>query len=120
MVRCNDGTEVEVHASYKFDDRTWNLLPDAERNRIIQERSDYKRGRRGSGGTPDDRSTISQLTTATSQQQNDIQSVVQSVQQLQTQITNMANNNNDGNNTPPSSIMGGRNEQSSLRSRNRT
>jgi hypothetical protein len=117
MVRCTDGTEVKVHASYKFDDRTWNLLPDAERNRIIQERSDYKRGRHGGG--PDDRSTISQITTGTAQQGNDLQSVVQSVQQLQMQISNMSNNSNDGNDTPPTSIMGGRNEQASLRSRNR-
>ena len=116
MVRCNDGTEIEVHASYKFDDRTWNNLPDAEKNRIIQERSEYKKGRYNNN---DDRSTISQLSTGTSQQNYDIQSVVQSVQQLQTQLTNMSNRSDESSDAPPTSIMGGRNEQASLRSRNR-
>ena len=118
MVRCTDGTEIEVHASYKFNDHTWSILPEAEKNRILQERNDYKRSRYNNHG--DDRSNISQITTGTAIQANDLQSVVQSVQQLQSQINEMNNNRNDNNsnNTPPAIIMGGRNEQANLRSRN--
>ena len=89
-----NGQTIEVHPSFKFNRDVWNNLPDAERNRITQERSNYKRSRQGNG---EQRSTISQVTFETS--------------------------NNDNNATKDSSnssasIMGGRNEQASLRSRN--
>ena len=114
MVRCQDGTEIEVHPSYKFNDAEWNALPEAERNRISLERSNHKRQRNNntSGGA----SIISEITT-----QNDLQSIAQSVGVLQQQISSITSNHNNkdnnSNTTPPSSIMGGRNEQASLRSR---
>ena len=117
MVRCLDGTDIEVHASYKFNDNTWKILPEAEKKRILKERSEYKRSRYNNYN--DDRSTISQITTGTNIQTNDLQSVVHSVQQLQSQINDMNNRSeHNSNNTPPTSIMGGRNEQANLRSRN--
>jgi hypothetical protein len=112
MVKCTDGTEVESHASFKFSDEVWAVLPEAERNRILQEREEYKRRRYN--GNSDDRSTISQITMA------DLQSVNQSMSNLQQQIstlTSQANNNQENNESPPTSIMGGRNEQANLRTR---
>ena len=115
MVRCTDGTDIEVHPAYKFSDTEWKLLPEAERNRIISERSNHKRQRLSSNS-----SVVSELTTHNS---NDMQSIAQSVNQLQQRISSIISlpdtNDNDHDNIPPSSIMGGRNEQASLRSRNR-
>ena len=118
MVRCNDGTEMEVHPSYKFSDAEWNSLPEAERNRITLERANYKRQRNNdnTGGA----SVISEITTHNVP--NDLQSIAQSVGVLQQQISSLSStaNNNDNiarnSNTPPP-IMGGRNKQASLRSR---
>jgi hypothetical protein len=123
MVQCTDGSQMEVHASYRLTDDQWHILPEAEKTRILTERANYKRSR-GYNNNPDDRSTISQLTTITGG--DDIRSISESVNNLQRQISNLQsqpsrNNNNadDTNNGPPGSIMGGRNEQASLRSRNR-
>jgi hypothetical protein len=115
MVRCSDGTEVEVHASFQFDDNVWFSLPEVERNRIIQERQAYKRQRYGGG---DDRTAISQITTGTNVP--DLQSVSNTVQAMQQQISSIQSQQNEQqtSDNPPSSIMGGRNEQASLRTRN--
>ena len=112
MVRCSDGTEVEVHASFQFDDNVWFSLPEVERNRIVQERQAYKRQKYRGG---DDRTAISQITTGTNNA--DLQSTVQAMQQ---QISSIQSQQNvqTSNNIPPSSIMGGRNEQTNLRTRN--
>ena len=116
MVRCTDGTEVEVHASYQFDDHQWNLLPDAERKRILNERAAYKRRRFGNDNN-DNSSNVSQITTNTNN--NDLQSINNSFNALQQQISSLNTSQLTQNNQePPASIMGGRNEQASLRSRN--
>ena len=118
MIRCTDGSEVETHASFKFSDDVWAVLPDTERTRILHEREEYKR-RRYNGGN-DDRSIISQITTATPHAAADLQSVTQSINNLQQQISSLqsqSNVNNDNNAGPPSSIMGGRNEQANLHTR---
>jgi hypothetical protein len=115
MVKCTDRKEVESYASLKFSDEVWAVLPEAERNRILQEREEYKRRRYN--GNNDDRSTISQIT------MTDLQSVNQSMSNLQQQISNLtsqANNNQENNESPPTSIMGGRNEQANLRTRSNT
>ena len=121
MVRCTDGSEMEVHPAYQFNDQEWNLLPEAERNRIIDERAAYKRRRQGT----DDRSLISEITTDRNTSRTyDLRSIAESVQSLNQRISSLTSNSgtqqersNDG---PPPSIMGGRNERSSLRgSRNR-
>jgi hypothetical protein len=57
MLKCTDGIEVESHASFKFSDEVWAVLPKAERNYILQERKEYKC--RHYNGSNDDRSTIS-------------------------------------------------------------
>lgn len=119
MVRCTDGTEMEVHPSYQFNDSEWGILPDTERNRILEERRNYKRGR--NNNDTDNRSLVSEITTG--DRNDDLCSIAASVTQLQNRISSMhsvppANANEtggDNNNRPPSSVMGGRNEQSQLR-----
>ncbi len=89
-----NGQTIEVHPSFKFTSDTWNNLPEAERNRIVQERANFKRSRQSS----EQRSTISQVTFETTNNDN--------------------GNATNGSTSSSGSIMGGRNEQASLRSRN--
>ena len=98
MVQGEDGTYIEVHPSYSFQPQVWQNIPQAEKRRLQSERQEYKRSRTGTHTT--DRTTISGITTD------------------QTQVTGN-DNTTEGNNTHlPHSIMGGRNEQANLRSRN--
>jgi uncharacterized membrane protein YgcG len=123
MIRCTDGSEMEVHPAYQFTDQEWNLLPEAERTCIIDERNAYKRKRQGN----DDRSLISEITTDhnNNPRQEDLRTIAESVQNINQRISSMTSNNDRRDNStnenlPSPSIMGGRNEQSSLRgSRNR-
>ena len=110
MVRCNDGTQVEVHASYKLKNDVWNNLPQAERDRLIRERASYRRTRQRNND--DDRTTVSEITT-------DFRSISETLTRMQAQLSSMSNDNQDGS-AVPTTIMGGRNEQASLRSRNNT
>ena len=101
-----------------FDDRQWDLLPEVERTRILNERAAYKRRRFGDN---DNASTISQLTGTVNQ--GDIQSITQTMANLQQQISSLTssqsgNDNSNTNDGPPRSIMGGCNEQQNLWSRN--
>ena len=118
MVRCTNGTEVEVHASYKLRNDIWNLLPQAERDRLIRERAAYRNQRQRTGG--DDRYTVSEVTT-------DVRSISETLTRIQAQFSSLSQaggtsgndgSGNNGNNDVPTTIMGGLNEQSSLRSRN--
>ena len=115
MVRCLNGSNMEIHPAYKFSDDEWNLLPESERNRIIEERQSYKRSRLNNNNYHQSSgSVISEITTGTP----DLQSIANSVNQMSRHINELQNHNNNNNNLPPSSIMGGRNEQRELRSRN--
>ena len=103
-------SQVEVHPSYEFTDQEWHNLPHAERNRVIDERARYKRNKR-SGGV-ENRSVISEITT-TNQADNDLHGQLLS---LQHRISTMESQSQSG--MVPGSIMGGRNEQANIRSRN--
>ena len=119
MVHCTDGTQLEVHPSYQFTDAEWGILPQTERDRITSERANYKRRR--TGNDQDSRSLISEITT--DRQQDDVRSLAHTVNVLQQTVAGLTSQQNDSesNTGPPSSIMGGRNEQSRLcGSRNRT
>ena len=76
MVRCTNGTQMEVHPAYKFTDVEWGILPEAEKSKIIQERNQYKRSRQNSSIN----SSISEITTVTHQ---DIESLNNLVVKLQ-------------------------------------
>ena len=112
MVRCTDGSQMEVHPSYKFGYEKWNILPQAERDRITRERQEYQHTRQCTGGD-DARSIISEITTA-------VGSISDTLTRMQAQISSLSQSRNNGNdsNSIPGTIMGGCNEQSSLRSRN--
>ena len=58
MVHCNDGIQIEVHTSCDFTTYEWFRLPEAERIRIREERTRYKR----SPGN-DDKIVVSEITT---------------------------------------------------------
>jgi hypothetical protein len=99
-VTGNDGNQIEVHASYNFPAHVWNNIPSAEKERLKQERINYKRQRTISALSSDDiASIVSGLTNATGL----------SVAATSTVATP---------NSTTTSIMGGRNEQATLRSRN--
>ena len=101
---------IEVHPSYEFTDEEWHNLPFAERDRITDERARYKRYR--TNRSLDNASVISEVTT-NSQVGKGLQGQLRSLQhristmESQTQSTSI-----------PGSIMGGRNEQANIRSRN--
>ena len=113
-VRGNDGTQIEVHPSYSFTDQEWQNIPYAEQTRIHNERADYKRRRRSVG---DGRSIISDVTTDISRQPpEDMSSQLQALQQ---RIASMESQQPSGD-ISTGTIMGGRNDQAKLRSRNGT
>jgi hypothetical protein len=99
-----DGNEIQVHPAYQFSSTVWANIPRDEQERLRNERNDYRNVRQmtshnqGYGGynnnpppSSEQRSIVSEITTG--------------------------RNNNDSTSTS-GSIMGGRNEQASLRSRN--
>lgn len=96
-----DGRTIEVHPAYNFSPLIWNNLPQLEKKRIMQERSDYRSAKR---------QKISETGTA-------IPGANQNPSGTNTVISNVSTDNTAAP-TIPTSIMGGRNEQHSLRSRN--
>ena len=119
MVHCTDGTQLEVHPAYQFTDAEWGILPQAERDRVISERASYKRRR--TNNDQDSRSLISEITT--DRQQGDLCSLADTVNVLQQTVAGLTTQQSEteNNDEPPTSIMGGRNEQARLRgSHNRT
>ena len=103
IIRCTDGSSLEVHASYHFPDDVYMKIPVDERNKLRSEREAYKRRRydndqgsnNGSSNTPP--SVISEVTTGT---------------------TGDTKQNNGGSQSGGCSFMGSRNEQASLCGRN--
>jgi hypothetical protein len=86
-----DGRKIDAHASYNFPTHIWAKIPQKERDRLSEERRIYKRQRSQQSQASSVQSLVSEVTgpDATSVQDNASQS-----------------------------IMGGRHEQASLRSRN--
>ena len=107
MVQGKSGKWIAVHPSYKLPKEVWLDLPDAEVKKINEERSAFKRNK-----TTNDTSTvISQLTTDTDGMAT-IQIPMSMIQQATT-AQGSSEVTSDGGNTNP---MGGRNEQTQLRS----
>ena len=99
----NDGNEIQVHPAYQFSSTVWANIPRDEQERIRNERNEYRNVRQmtshNQGYTGYNNATNS----------NDQRSVV-------SEITTGRGGNNEQ--STSGSIMGGRNEQASLRSRN--
>ena len=109
MVRCSDGTEIEVHPAYDFTDDEWFRLPEAERSRITDERTRYKRAR--TNRYADQQSVaMSEITTT-----DNIE-----MQRLSNRISAVESSQDNSSTSGQVSIIGGRNEQANLRSRNTT
>ena len=103
MVQCNDGTHIEVHLDYYFTTDECFRLPEAERIRTIEERTRYKR----SCGN-DNKTVVREITTG------GVQDNTRSIQQI---ISAFESNTGYAKSRVSGSIMGGRNEQSNMRSR---
>ena len=123
FVTCNDGTRLEVHPAYSFSDAVWNKIPQETRSRLMDQRREYKRTRsvaqsdssyrcnqyRGNYYNDDDqRSQYSTFSSGPPSTNNRNQS------ESATHISEITTNNGDGG----GSIMGGRNEQASICTRN--
>ena len=104
MVQCNYGMQIGVNIAYDFTTDKWFRLPEAEMIRIREERTRYKRSRGN-----DDKTVVSEITTGGVQ--DDIRSIQQRISEIEL-------NTEDGQYRASGSIMGGRNEQANLRSRN--
>ena len=123
FVQCTDGTKLEVHPSYNFTDEMWGKLPDEVKRDLMQRREAYKRQRQAS-----------QVYRGYSQQyhpygnahhnhhhpqgqQNQQQNFVPAGSVV-SEITTTNQGQNQAQAQSQGSIMGGRNEQHQLRSRN--
>ena len=103
----NDGSEIQVHPAYQFSSAVWANIPRNEQERIRNECNEHRNVRQmtsynqGYGGynnnapTNNDRSVVSEITTGRGD-----------------------NNDQNTQNSSSGSIMGGRNEQASIRQRN--
>ena len=58
MIQCNNGTQIEVHPSYDFTTDKWFRLTEAERIRIREEMTRYKKSRGN-----DDKIVVRKITT---------------------------------------------------------
>ena len=89
-VTCTDGSIAEVHPAAFIDNATWNKLPNNVKTTLSNQRKEYKRKR-----------TVGETNIGTSGQ---------------SMISDISHDNSPPNGS--TSIMGGRNEQADLRSRN--
>jgi hypothetical protein len=97
QITLTDGKRIDAHASYNFPRHIWAKIPQNEKDRLTEERRQYKRSRNQG------------------QNQNSQQASLTQSQVSDMSLSNAGSNDasNGGN-----SIMGGRREQASLRSRN--
>ena len=104
MVQYNDGTHIEVHPAYEFTTDEWFRILEAERIRIRESRKWYKRSRGN-----DNKTLVIKIRTGGVQ--NDITSIQQKISAIEL-------NTGDGKSRVLGSIMGVRNEQANMISRN--
>lgn len=97
-IMCNDGQTREVHPAFSFSDKVWSTIPQGEKERLLEERRQYKANqtRRNTSAVSSSVSVVSDLTPSTSTHNVQFQEGTKS----------------------GGSIMGGRNEQANFRSRN--
>ena len=113
-VQLSDGSHIDVHPAFHFSPQVWDMMPIEERDRIHDERNEHRQRRLNTGGYTrvgdgDNRSTISEIT-----QQNDGDGTNQSTSRSVQEVTRDASNSQAS-----GTIMGGRNEQASMRNGSR-
>ena len=104
MVKYNGGMHIEVHPAYDFTTDDWFRLPEAEKIRIREEKTRYKRSRGN-----DDKTVVRKITTDGLQDNS---------RSIQHRISEIESNTGDGQSRASGSIMGGRNEQANMISKN--
>ena len=127
MITMKDGTTKEIHASYRLTPKDWENMPDQVAARIKRERNAWKeRTGKGRGyhtsATDPSQNNVTVNSVVTGQDGNQyiqvpLQQYIQATQQTTQQPPVLALPHS----TTPNShqgIMGGRNEQANLRSRN--
>ncbi len=121
FIQCSDGTRLEVHPSYSFTDEVWGKIPDEVKRDLMQRREAYKRQRqasqayRGYGQHYHPYGNHNHHQHNHQDQQNQHQNFAPAgsvVSEITTQNQGQDQSQSQG------SIMGGRNEQQQLRSRN--
>ena len=119
-VKGIDGRQIEVHPSYDFPNHIWNNLPRQEQDKVRESRAKHKSNKR----------ITSAVGTMINESNLDAQSIISTITEAaRTRNVSQAtidpgDGNNNGSNDSNSShnrstIMGGRNEQTDLRTRNR-
>ena len=74
---CNDGSQLEVHLSYDFNDDGWHMLPEAEIIGIRERRKQYKRSRTNRYGGDTRSVSISEITASNTNDVNTVQGQLQ-------------------------------------------
>lgn len=112
FITGTNGRTLEIHPSYNFPAEIWNVIPVNEKRKIIEERNNYSNKRQRVSSVQYAASVPPAI--SVNQDHNDATSMAGSM------VSSVNNRNPDFNNNDQSGItmMGGRNEQASLRSRN--
>ena len=106
-----NGRSIEVHASYHFPPEIWNAIPSSEKRRINEERKQYRDNKRQRI------SEVGYVPPAINVQNDGASSIAGST--VGPMSVNRVTTNSDGSaNGFQGTMMGGRHEQASLRSRN--
>jgi hypothetical protein len=124
-----NGNQMEVHPSYKFNDDEWPKIPQPIQQQLIQMRNEYKRNRQSYSSQGSMQYPASSHISAVSYQgpYHPLPPIAQvpvppppplPINGHGDQRSTVSEVTTDNRNNPTHSIMGGRNEQASLRSRN--
>jgi len=105
FITGSNGRTIEIHPSYNFSPEIWSVIPHAERRRITEERTQYSNNKRQRI------SAVGTIPPSINLEANQPQSTAASLSGMGS--TNQSVNTNQ---YQVSSIMGGRNEQASMRS----
>ena len=105
FITGSNGRTIEIHPSYNFPPEIWNMIPHVERRKITEERTQYSNNKRQKI------SAVGTIPPSIDLEANRRQSAIASLSGME------SNNQSVGTNQyQVSSIMGGRNEQASMRS----
>ena len=120
FIQCTDGCRLEVHPAYSFSDDQWSKIPQDVRDRLLNMRQDYKRRRQASQASIYGPSAGSNYAPRYMQQASHGMPPPPPAQHVPPPppLPNDDNRSQVSEITQSSSIMGGRNEQANLRSRN--
>ena len=105
FITGTNGKTIEIHPSYNFPPNIWDVIPYAERRKITEERSQYSNNKRQKI------SSVGSIPPAINLNDDQSQSMVGSIMGHEPPNHSVNSNRNQ-----MGSIMGGRNEQASMRS----